>query len=1164
MRVFLFGPPRIEQNHASIEIQRRKTLGLFIYLVVTSRPHSRDSLATIFWPDNDQSGARANLRRDISRVKKSFGELSLVLDGENVSWNPDFDLWLDVKEFQARLDEAASHHHPAGSLCPGCSNALAEAANLYTDDFLAGFSLPDSSGFDEWQFFQAEGLGRALAESLQKLVDWHTANREFEQAISYARRWLALDTLHEPAHQALMRLYAWAGEQAAALRQYKECARLLREKLKLEPDAETRALYATIQAKRLAPPQRTAVEEPATAIEPVLKGAPLDVTLFIGREQEISALVDRLKREEARLITIVALGGTGKTRLSVETAKRFLEEYPAITPDGAVFVALASVDKPDALLYAIAKELGLSHSGQADPLSELVNFLRKRRMLLVLDNFEQLVEGAPLLQEVLNACPGVKMLVTSREPLHLSFEWRVDLDGLPYPEEGTSDADELESVRLFLQCAEQVKPGFELGPETRPLAYRLCATLAGMPLAIKLAANWLRVMSLEQIVTEVDRSLDILTSQMRDIPNRQRSMSAVFEATWGMLSSEEQRAFASLAVFRGGFSAQAALQVAEVSPYLLAGLVDHGLVRLGDGGRYEVHELTRQFAAAKLRGNEGASKLVPQRHSQYYLDVLIRECPNMYGKTPQVSLEILKKDSANLRIAWDWAVEHLSITALEPAVEPLAAFYEIAGFLAAGEQAFWVALEKHKHGAKDPVELGTLFTLWMHYALFLIFEGKWTEAIPHAERIEGMAHSLKEDFKIADAHQLKGLILHSSGKKAETLDTFKIAVEIYRTLNHPRRLIYALNHLGEGYSAAVKPYEALRCHEEALHLSQAIGDSRMEALSLSHMGVAYFYISKFDKAVLSWEQAAHAFELLGDVRDNGRTRNNLSYVYNRLGEYERAIQNGEKALSIMVQIGDRLNEANTSDTVGESYFALGDYAKARRYYESAIHISQELGHAGSDPAAYRTNLALLETAMGRYAEAEKQLEEASSYREEIGHPKEVAGYLSVKARLFRRTGRMDEALETVEKGIALLREAGDQPQTIELLVQKASFLLAEGRNEQAENILNEVLQSEYVESIPSVHFEAQMLSAIVLHAKGQSQEAHELLKDLHTIRGTEAQHAALHYTLWRVNCTEEYARVAQDLYQRLVCKTPNIEYQERLQELQLAREKGKGPPGKDA
>jgi predicted ATPase/DNA-binding SARP family transcriptional activator len=1139
-------------------------VGLFIYLAVTGQPYSRDSLATLFWPDNDQSSARANLRRDISRLKKSIGENSLLLDGDNVSWNPDFDLWLDLKEFQAKLDAAASHGHPAGTLCPGCSTTLTDAVKLYSDDFLAGFSLPDSSEFDDWQFFQAEGLRRSLAEALQKLVDWHTANGDFEQAISYARRWLALDSLHEPAHQALMRLYAWAGEQASAIRQYKECARLLREKLKLEPDGDTRALYEAIQAKRLSPPEKATIEERSVAIKPVLQSSPSDVTPFIGREKEISALVDKLKRADARLMTIVALGGTGKTRLSVEAAKRFLQEHPAITPDGAVFIALASVDTPDALPYAIAKDLGLSLSGQLDPLSELVNSLRKRRMLLVLDNFEQLVEGAPMLQELLSACPGIKMLVTSREPLHLSFEWRVDLGGLLYPETDTTDADKLESVRLFLQSAEQVKPGFELTQESRPLVYRLCARLAGMPLAIKLAANWLRVMSLGQIVAEVERSLDILTGQMRDIPDRQRSMNAVFESTWEMLSSEEQRAFASIAVFRGGFSAQAAQQVAEVSPYLLAGLVDHGLVRLGNEGRYEVHELTRQFAATKLRENEATNTFVPEKHSYYYLDFVIRECSNLYGQAPQASLAILKKDLANIRYAWDWAVEHWPLAELEPAVEPLAAFYEIAGFLVAGEQAFWMALEKHKRTSMDSVEQSTLFTLLMHYALFLIFEGRWMEAIQYAENLEEIANSMEDGLKIADANQIMGLIFHYSGKKAETVEPFKKAIETYRTLSQPRSLIYALNHLGEGYSSTGKPKEALGCHEEALKISQEIGDSRMGALSLSHMGVAHFYNNELDSAVQFWEQAAHAFELLGDVRDNGRTRNNLSYVFNLLGEYDRAVQNGEKALAIMVQIGDRLNEANTSDTLGEAYFALGDYPKARQHFENAIQLSRELGHEGSDPASYRTNLALLELAMGRYAKAEEQLGQASSFHGGEGHPKEIANFLSVTACLYERTDRKGEALEAIDQGISLLQDADDQLQAVELLVQKASLLLADGKTAQAESSLNYALQSMQEQNIPPVLFEAQLLSARLLHAKGKTKEANQRLKDLHNTRGTDAQHAALHYLLWQIDRKEEHARVAYELYHTLYRKTPNIEYQERLQELQVGRKKEKSAPGKDA
>jgi DNA-binding SARP family transcriptional activator/pimeloyl-ACP methyl ester carboxylesterase len=268
LKIYLFGPPRIKHSSKTVEIQRRKTLGLFIYLVATGQSHSRDSLAALFWPDNDQSGARANLRRDISRLKKSLGENTLLLEGDNVSWNPASDFWLDVKEFQSKLDEAASPDHLSDPSCSSCFTVLADAVNLYTDDFLAGFSLPDSQEFDEWQFFQAESLRRLLAEVLQSLIAWYTSRGEFEQTITYARRWLMLDNLHEPAHRTLIRLYAWAGQQAAALRQYQECLRILRDGLGAEPEEETQALYEAVKTRTLTPPELLGEGQTVVSVNP--------------------------------------------------------------------------------------------------------------------------------------------------------------------------------------------------------------------------------------------------------------------------------------------------------------------------------------------------------------------------------------------------------------------------------------------------------------------------------------------------------------------------------------------------------------------------------------------------------------------------------------------------------------------------------------------------------------------------------------------------------------------------------------------------------------------------------------------------------------------------------------------------------------------------------
>jgi predicted ATPase/DNA-binding SARP family transcriptional activator/pimeloyl-ACP methyl ester carboxylesterase len=265
LQFFLLGAPRLEQQHQNINLARRKALAALTYLVVTRQPHSRDELATLLWPDQDQAGARANLRRDLSTLKQLLGEQTLLVDQSLVGLNPEADLWSDVEAFQSQISTAQKHSHANGQVCDECATTLQAAVDLYNGDFMAGFSLPDSPEFDEWQFFETERLRHLFAEALQHLIGWHSDRAEYEPAIAYARRWLALDALHEPAHRQLMQLYAWAGQHAAALRQYQECTRLLNEELGAPPDAETTALYEAIRTKQIQPPVTGSMGAPTTS-----------------------------------------------------------------------------------------------------------------------------------------------------------------------------------------------------------------------------------------------------------------------------------------------------------------------------------------------------------------------------------------------------------------------------------------------------------------------------------------------------------------------------------------------------------------------------------------------------------------------------------------------------------------------------------------------------------------------------------------------------------------------------------------------------------------------------------------------------------------------------------------------------------------------------------
>jgi DNA-binding SARP family transcriptional activator/pimeloyl-ACP methyl ester carboxylesterase len=262
LRLSLLGAPQFERDAEILTISRRKTLALLAYLAVTNTPHTREALATLLWPEYDQSRALANLRRELSRLKDSLGEQVLTADRFQVELSPQAGLWLDVAAFQAYLKEGLGHTHAQDSDCRECLEAFQEAVALYQGDFMAGFSLPDAPEFDEWQFFQAEGLRRSLTDAIKHLIELHNSQGDYEQAIPYARRWLSLDPLHEPAHRQLMQLYALSGQQSAALRQYQECQRILKEELGVEPEEETQALYKTIKSRKLSLPRLGTAQTP--------------------------------------------------------------------------------------------------------------------------------------------------------------------------------------------------------------------------------------------------------------------------------------------------------------------------------------------------------------------------------------------------------------------------------------------------------------------------------------------------------------------------------------------------------------------------------------------------------------------------------------------------------------------------------------------------------------------------------------------------------------------------------------------------------------------------------------------------------------------------------------------------------------------------------------
>jgi predicted ATPase/DNA-binding SARP family transcriptional activator len=668
LALHLLGTPRIEVDGAPVSVERRKGIALLAYLAVTGRAHSRDALATLFWPEHDQVTARANLRRNLSVLHTSLHDEWLAVDHENVALPPANSLWVDVTEFRGCLRECRTNGLPDPAVCPQCIGRLESAAALYTDDFLAGFTLPDAPEFDDWQFRQAETLRAELSDALSQLVRCHSVQGNFDAAVSHAQRRVSLDPLHESSQCQLMEALARSGDKAGALRQYQALADLLRRELAAAPARDTAQLARVIGEDRLPPlagqPAGVAAPPPAAVNGAAVNGhpavsererprrhnLPAEVTSFVGREDELAEIDRWLHAPACRLITIVGPGGMGKTRLALQAAAAQVGRFE----DGVYLVGLTAVSAKEFIAQSIASAIGVSLQGARDPWAALLGLLSTQHVLLMLDNLEQLLPDVDFVTELLQAAPQLKILATSRERLNLRSEWVYDLDGLRYPVAATEAGVEgFSAVELFVERAQQQRRDFSVR-DALPCVLDICRLVGGMPLALELAAGWTRTMTCGEIVDELQRGIAILSTAQRDVPGRHRSMAAVFDHSWGLLTEAQQAAFRRLSVFRGGWTTDAAEQVAGADAAMLASLLDKSLIQRDAAGRWGMHELVRQYAEQQLRA-AGEEHDANARHAEF-----VRELTNRAESELVMSRQLewwprLDAEQDNIRAALSWS-----------------------------------------------------------------------------------------------------------------------------------------------------------------------------------------------------------------------------------------------------------------------------------------------------------------------------------------------------------------------------------------------------------------------------------------------------------------------------------------------------------------------------
>jgi predicted ATPase/transcriptional regulator with XRE-family HTH domain len=699
-----------------------------------------------------------------------------------------------------------------------------------------------------------------------------------------------------------------------------------------------------------APARAPAVVPPATTRDTHPTNLPPQPTRFVGREAELALIAAQLRNPACRLLTVIGPGGIGKTRLALEAAAARRPDFP----DGVYVVPLAAISAGSLLVSTVADALAFPLYGGADPEAQLLIFLHERQLLLVLDNFEHLLEGTRLLAQILDQAPGVKLLVTSRERLNLLEEWLIPLQGLRFPSDdsATDAVAEYSAVQLFVQRAAQVQPGFMLTAAVQPAVLRICRLVEGLPLGIELAAAWARMLPCAEIAAEIAKNLDLLATSARNVPARQRSLRAAFEHSWALLAHDERQVFARLAVFRGGFRREAAEAVTGASLALLSALVDKSLLHAHWSGRYEVHETLRQYAAEKLEAMAGESDQAHDRHCGYYLALLQHTSQDeLVGRMKDVLAQI-DADLENVRTAWSWAVAHDKLEELGRSIYGIHRFYQTRSLFREGLDVLGNAvkgLSGTSESAAPDAGRATQRAAIIGYALTLLgwyylHRGLFDQARARAQEGAAWLRSTNARPEIAQNLLLQGMIAALLGPYDEAKQSLWECIAITRETGQRMIRATALQGLGMACTALEEYAEAHQRLRESLAIFQALGYQWGIAQCLQYLGDVARARAAYAEAQQRYQESLAVRTDLGDRWGMAIALGHLGSLARTIGAYEDAQQRYHESLAIFTALSHRLGMAMALGNLGRVAFAQGKVAEAHQLHQESLALSRAIGN----------------------------------------------------------------------------------------------------------------------------------------------------------------------------------------------------------------------------
>lgn len=996
---------------------RRKPLLLLAYLALQG-PTERRYLAELFW--SNAADARHSLATALSQLRS--GAPGAVRTDEARVWT---EVECDVTSL-LQADEARDH---------------LRVLELYRDPFLQGVDIDDGNvELEEWLYGAREALASKARNALLGLAERAAGEGRIEEAGRLAERAFRLPATAPLEPEGARRLYTLLlATDSPAAGPVREEARELGVPLPPSAEAARHALRARASSRA------------GTAL-------PSRTTAFVGREAERAEIARLLAQPETRLLSLVGPGGVGKTRLGLQVAA---EQAQGGSWNGIHFVPLEALSDPGLVVPAIGAALGLEPLPQADLVAQLAQVVGTSSRLVVLDNFEHVLGAAPLLSDLVRACPNLRLIATSRERLGLEEEAALLLEGLDVPAHAPATLDEalrFDAVALFVQRARRARRDVVLAGTQLPFVLRICSAVGGLPLALEMAAGWVRVMTCQEIAEELERGLDLLEHRDRDLAERHRSIRSTFDATWRRLTPAQKRMLRRISIFRGGFTREAAREVAGASLGRLASLVDLSLISWNGTGRYALHPLLQQYLAEKARLVPLERENAEERRSRYFLGLLgdlARAFPHQQSGPAARTIEL---DLKNIVAGWCWAADRDRGELLEGAVHPLGWFLRYRG-----QAERTLALVRLVRDSDRDSLLGLRRRFWEGASLMEL--GSAAEGRARLQEAVALAEHLEAREDLALALRMYGIACTRLDPPDESAAevAHRRALDLYREQGNVEGVAMMLNNLAYREPSSDRVVEVLR---EGLELARNAAETHALAVLSGTLGEFLLWrAGRYAPALEALAESAASHQETGSIVQLADALVVGGEAHLALGQVEAAALQAERAseLSESFNVGAAaMTRSQARALLGHVHRLAGEAEAARARYDESLRLAGELaGHEITAWAAAmaRCGLARIALSEGRAAEAaaharaglERVERHSARSAFEFG-----AAQLACMVRLGEALAHLRErraAVVHLRRALGLARAWGHLPAALDALFAIGSLRRLQGREGEVRELL---------------------------------------------------------------------------------------------------------------